>query len=234
MPEATTIQRMFAEVAPGYDRANRALSFGVDRWWRRRAVRMVGLRPGERGLDVCCGTGDLAFALQAAGAAVTGTDFCAPMLAIAGQKARRRNERGGGPARLVAADALALPFADHCFDFATVAFGIRNLSDPVAGLREMARVVRPGGRIVVLEFCRPRLPVLGALYRFYFGRVLPRLGGWISGARNGAYRYLHDSVMAFPERGDFLALMQRAGLQRPRLCLLTGGIAALYRGEVEA
>ena len=125
-----------------------------------------------------------------------------------------------------------MPFADASFDFATVAFGIRNVSDPRAALREMARVVRPGGRVVVLEFTKPRVPLLGAAYRFYFRRILPRLGAWISGVRNDAYRYLHDSVMAFPEREQFLALMREAGLGSPKLRLLTGGIAAIYRGEV--
>lgn len=231
MPDGSTIQQMFAEVAPGYDRANRALSLGIDIWWRRQAVRLVGVEPGERGLDCCAGTGDLANALQRAGASVVGTDFCAPMLVVAERKAGTVADRVRP--RFLAADTLALPFAAGSFDFATVAFGIRNVSDPVAGLREMARVVRPGGRIVVLEFCKPRVPLLGGLYHFYFRRVLPKLGGWISGAKNGAYQYLHDSVMAFPERGDFLALMERAGLQRPRVRLLTGGIAALYRGEVQ-
>lgn len=227
MPDGATIQRMFAEVAPGYDRANRALSCGIDRWWRRRTVRIVGVAAGERGLDVCSGTGDLAHALQRAGAAVVGADFCAPMLV----RAHGKHGDGAAPS-FVAADALALPFAAATFDFATVAFGIRNVSDPAAALREMARVVRPGGRVVVLEFAKPRVPVLGAAYRFYFRRVLPRLGAWISGARNDAYRYLHDSVMAFPEREQFLALMQQAGLVSPRQHLLTGGIAAIYRGEV--
>lgn len=233
MPDGPTIQRMFAEVAPGYDRANRALSLGIDVYWRRRAVRMVGVQAGERALDVCAGTGDLSFALQRAGALVTGADFCVPMLAFAHQKALAARGRGTQAVpEFLAADALHLPFPDASFDFATVAFGIRNVSDPLVGLREMARVVRPGGRVLVLEFTRPRLPLLGAMYRFYFGKVLPKLGGWISGAKNGAYQYLHDSVMAFPEREAFLALMQAAGLQSPRLELLTGGIAALYRGEV--
>ena len=227
MPEGTTIQRMFAEVAPGYDRANRALSFGVDRWWRRQAVRLVGAKKGERGLDACAGTGDLSLALRKTGADVIGTDFCAPMLVHAASKGAL--DRGVG---FVAADTLQLPFADDTFDFATVAFGIRNVSDAEAGLREMARVVRPGGRVVVLEFCRPKAPIFRSVYSFYFGCVLPRLGGWISGAGNGAYQYLHDSVMAFPERDDFLALMRQAGLGTPRMRLLTGGIAALYRGEV--
>jgi len=231
MPDGTTIQRMFAAVAPGYDRANRALSLGVDRWWRRQAVRLTRVQPGEHGLDVCAGTGDLSLALQRAGAKVIGTDFCMPMLAIADAKNATHAADVPSP-RFLAADTLALPFRDGAFDFVTVAFGIRNVSDAIAGLREMARVVRSGGRVVVLEFCKPRLPLLGFAYRFYFRNVLPRLGGWISGAKNGAYRYLHDSVMVFPEREAFLALMTEAGLVQPRVHLLTGGIAALYRGEV--
>lgn len=229
MPDGAVIQRMFAEVAVGYDRANRVLSCGIDSLWRRRAVAIAQIRPGERGVDVCSGTGDLAFAMQRAGADIVGSDFCHPMLVHAVAKARRA--KAAAP-RFVAADAQALPFASARFDFATVAFGIRNVSDPVAAMAEMARVVRPGGRIVVLEFSRPRLPLLGAAYRFYFRRVLPRLGALVSGARNGAYRYLHDSVMAFPEREQFLSLMTRAGLQTPTMRLLTGGIAAVYRGEV--
>lgn len=242
MPDGRVVQEMFAEVAPGYDRANRALSFGVDQWWRRRAVRWVGAKPGELGLDACTGTGDLALALRRAGAAVVGADFCPPMLG----KAKGKTGLRGGPGRagadqasapaldFLAADTLALPFAAATFDFATVAFGIRNVSDPVAGLAELARVVRPGGRVLVLEFCRPAGRWFAPLYRLYFGRVLPVLGGWIAGARRSAYQYLHDSVMQFPEREEFLHLMQRAGLVRTELQLLTGGIAALYRGEVPA
>ncbi|MCB9879676.1 MAG: ubiquinone/menaquinone biosynthesis methyltransferase [Planctomycetes bacterium] len=222
---------MFAEVAPGYDRANRALSLGIDVWWRRVTTGIVGVKSGERGLDVCSGTGDLCFALQRAGAEMVGADFCAPMLSFTHDKAQRLGARRP---RFVTADAMQLPFADASFDFATVAFGIRNVQEPVVALREMARVVRPGGRVVVLEFAQPRVPLFGALYRFYFGRVLPWLGGKISGAKNGAYRYLHDSVMAFPERDAFLGLMREAGLARPRTRLLTGGVAAIYRGEVEA
>ena len=231
MPEGAAIRSMFAAVAPGYDRANRALSLGIDVLWRRRTVRAVGVVRGEQGLDVCTGTGDLCFALHAAGAAMVGADFCTPMLERACAK-NRRHDSGGSAPRFLAADAMALPFPTAAFDFATVAFGIRNVSDPLAALREMSRVVRPGGRVVVLEFTRPRVPLLGAAYWFYFRRILPRLGAWISGARNGAYHYLHDSVVAFPEREQFLALMQQAGLQQPTARLLTGGIAAIYRGEV--
>jgi len=230
LPDGTTIQRMFAEVAPGYDRANRTLSLGIDRRWRQKTVATVAVRPGERGLDVCSGTGDLAFALQTAGATVVGVDFCAPML----QRATVKPASGidAPPPRFGCADAMALPFAAATFDFATVAFGIRNVAEPRVALREMARVVRPGGRVVVLEFTKPRVPVLAGAYRFYFRRILPWLGGLLNGARTEAYRYLHDSVMAFPERDAFLDVMRASGLQNPRFQLLTGGIAAIYRGEV--
>lgn len=230
MPEGPVIQRMFAEVADGYDRANRVLSLGIDVLWRKRAARIAAVKPGERVLDVCAGTGDLSLHLSRLGARVVGADFCAPMLGHAERKAAGKPLRP----RFVCGDAMQLPFSDDTFDLATVAFGIRNVEDPVAAMREMARVVRPGGRIVVLEFCRPRVPVLGSAYLFYFRRVLPRLGRWVSGSDNGAYQYLPDSVMKFPERSLFLELMARAGLVSPRFSVLSGGIAAVYRGEVQA
>jgi demethylmenaquinone methyltransferase/2-methoxy-6-polyprenyl-1,4-benzoquinol methylase len=232
MPDGTTIQRMFAAVAGRYDRANRVLSLGIDRRWRAAAVAAAAVQPGERALDVCAGTGDLTLLLQRAGAIATGADFCAPMLSHALQKAAVLP--AAARPRFLAADALQLPFAAAAFDLATVAFGIRNVADPVAGLREMARVVRPGGRVVVLEFCKPKTPLLASTYLFYFRRVLPRLGQWITGADNGAYQYLPDSVLAFPERQAFCALLTAAGLLRPTCTLLTCGVAAIYRGEVES
>ena len=231
MPEGAAIQRMFAAVAPGYDRANRVLSLGIDVLWRRRTVAVVDVRSGERGLDVCAGTGDLSLQLARAGAHVVGADFCAPMIVRADAKARAAG--ASRQPRFLVGDALRLPFADATFDFCTVAFGIRNVQDPVAALREMARVTRPGGRVVVLEFCRPRVPLFAGAYLFYFRRVLPRLGAWISGARNDAYAYLPESVMAFPERAAFLHLMRDAGLRGATQKILSGGIAAIYRGEVQ-
>ncbi|MCA8958408.1 MAG: bifunctional demethylmenaquinone methyltransferase/2-methoxy-6-polyprenyl-1,4-benzoquinol methylase UbiE [Planctomycetes bacterium] len=224
------VQQMFSGLAPSYDRANHLLSAGTDRRWRRAAVAFAGSGRGNRVLDVCAGTGDLALAFAADAARVIGVDFTVPMLA------RARDKSVGCPDQRrpawVAGDALHLPFRDGSFDLCTVAFGIRNVSDPVAGLAEMRRVTRSGGRVLVLEFCRPRAPVLAPLYRVYFRRVLPLLGRWITGDRSGAYTYLPDTVMAFPEREEFLALMRRAGLSSPVSKILSCGIAALYRAEV--
>ncbi|MFO1052353.1 MAG: ubiquinone/menaquinone biosynthesis methyltransferase [Planctomycetota bacterium] len=227
MPEARAVQEMFAGVADRYDRANRILSLGIDVRWRKAVIRCAGVRPRERALDVCAGTGDLSLELARAGAEVVGADFCPPMLRHAARKSAART----APPHYVTADALHLPFPDASFDLATVAFGIRNVADPLGGLCEMARVVRPGGRVVVLEFCKPRIPLVRTAYFFYFRRVLPRLGRWITRDRGGAYDYLPDSVMAFPERGEFLELMNRAGLLAPTARYLSCGIAALYRAE---
>jgi demethylmenaquinone methyltransferase/2-methoxy-6-polyprenyl-1,4-benzoquinol methylase len=229
-PNGRAVRAMFARVARRYDRANHVLSLGIDLWWRRAAVRYCALVPGERVLDVCSGTGDLALALGRRGAEVVGSDFCPEMLAVARDKA---GSRGRAP-RFVAADTQRLPFADGSFDAATVAFGIRNVADPVQGLREMARVVRPGGRVVVLEFTRPRVPLVRGAYLLYFRRILPSVGRWVTGDRHGAYEYLPASVLRFPEREEFVALMRSAGLVRPHARVLTCGIAAVYRGEVAA
>ena len=227
MPEAPKVRRLFARIATRYDRTNDVLSLGLHRNWRRHVVQQAGVSAGSLVLDVCCGTGDVAIALANAGATVVGVDFCAEML----EPARRKGRALSRP-RYVAGDALALPFPDRHFDVATVAFGIRNVADPVAGLREMARVCRPGGRVVVLEFCRPRVPILGALYRSYFKNVMPRLGALISGDRDGAYRYLQETVDAFPERAAFLELMRTAGLSDLSFASVSCGIAGIYRGVV--
>ena len=219
---------MFSVVARRYDRANHLLSAGIDRLWRRSAVRMAGIERGERVLDACAGTGDLSIAIARHGASVVAADFCPQMLAQTPGKASDLD------VRCVVGDTMQLPFPDDSFDAATVAFGIRNVSDPVAGLRELARVVRPGGRVVVLEFTTPRLPIFRQAYLLYFQRVLPRLGAWISGTGDGAYDYLQRSVMRFPEYDEFLARMADAGLESSRMRVLTLGIATLYRAEVPA
>ena len=229
MPRAEIVRQMFAAVAPRYDLVNRVLSLGIDQGWRRAAARWTGVGQGGRVLDVCAGTGDLACALAARGARVCGSDFTPEMLQLAQRK--RVPARATAPFWL-AGDTMHLPFRSASFDAATVAFGIRNVADPVQGLREMGRVVRPGGTVVVLEFCKPRLPLVAGLYGLYFRQVVPRLGRWLSGERLGAYSYLPASVAAFPEREAFLQLLRDAGLESPEQRVLTLGIAALYRAAV--
>jgi demethylmenaquinone methyltransferase/2-methoxy-6-polyprenyl-1,4-benzoquinol methylase len=222
---------MFSSIAPRYDVTNVVLSFGVDRLWRRIAVRESGARPGSRVLDCATGTGDLALALRRAvepGGTVLGTDFCAPMLEPAREKARRA---GLEDVRFEVADALALPYPDASFDVATIAFGIRNVDDPVQCLREMSRVVRPGGRVVVLEFGQPR-GLWGAMYRFYARVLMPAVGGMLTGNRS-AYEYLPRTAAAFPAGERFLALMdQVGGFSARRARPLSGGIAFVYVGDV--
>ena len=227
MSDPRAVRAMFARIARRYDLLNRLLSCGVDRRWRRALVRELGDVRGALLVDSCCGTGDLSLALARAGARVLGVDFTPEMLS------RARGKAAGGAARFVAGDALALPLGDASADAATVAFGIRNVSDRARGLREMRRVVRPGGAVVVLEFSLPRGRVTGALYRFYFTRVLPRVGGWIS-ADASAYRYLPDTVLAWPTPRELQAEMERAGLERCGYRLLSGGIACLSYGRVPA
>lgn len=235
-PEGSTIRRMFADVAPRYDFLNHTLSGGVDRLWRRhtvsRALEPFGDAKDARVLDLCSGTGDLALAFAAKGSSVIGADFCPEMLEIGEQK--RRGAKGGLCLGFLAADAQALPFAEDQFDLATVAFGIRNVQDPECGLAEMRRVVKPGGKVYVLEFSRPRTPILGPAYMWYFRHVLPRLGSWLSrGSRDSkAYDYLPESVLEFPDREAFLDLMRAAGLTDCSYRLLSFGIAALYEGRV--
>jgi demethylmenaquinone methyltransferase/2-methoxy-6-polyprenyl-1,4-benzoquinol methylase len=217
---------MFARIAGRYDLLNHLLSGNVDKGWRRLVARTLqpSLAEGARVLDVACGTGELSLVLARAGAArVVGLDFCRPMLEIARRKAV------GGSHRLpfVEGDALRLPFADESFDVVTIAFGLRNLAGVEDGLRELRRVLRPGGRLAVLEFSSPVVPGFRALFRFYFTRVLPRVGGLVSGSRV-AYEYLPDSVSRFPDQKRLAALMREAGFEEVEYRNLTGGIAALH------
>jgi demethylmenaquinone methyltransferase/2-methoxy-6-polyprenyl-1,4-benzoquinol methylase len=216
---------MFARIAGRYDLLNHLLSAGVDRRWRTRLVRQLGDLRGRVLLDSCCGTGDLAFALERAGARVLGVDFTPEMLA------RARAKGAGQAARFVAGDALHLPLGDASVDAAAIAFGIRNVADRRAGLGEMMRVVRPGGTVILLEFSPPPGGLMGALYRAYFTRVLPRLGGWISGSAD-AYRYLPATVLAWPAPDELRAEMEALGLERCGYQRLTAGIACLSYGRV--
>ena len=227
---AENVRSMFARIARRYDLLNHLLSANVDKRWRRLVAERVAGHVGGSGgrvLDVACGTGDLSLTIseRAARAEVTGLDFCRPMLDVARRKARER--RRAIP--LVEGDALALPFGEAVFDAATIAFGLRNLASVERGLGELFRVTRPGGLVCVLEFSRPVVPVLRGLFGFYFTRVLPRVGGAVSGSR-GAYEYLPDSVSRFPDQDGLAGLMRAAGFGRVGYENLTGGIAALHTG----
>ncbi len=219
---------MFGRIADRYDRTNTVLSFGQDRRWRKVAVKKTGLRPGDHALDVACGTGPLTRMLArrvGANGRVVGSDFTPEMLDVA-----RRHEppSDGGQISYEQADAQALPFATGTFDAATIAFGIRNVDDPVLGLSEMRRVVRPGGKVVVLEFGQPKGPV-GVGYRFYSRRVMPIIGGWLTGDR-AAYEYLPRTAAAFPAGDAFVALLKEAGFDEVAKKPLMGGMVWCYTG----
>jgi len=217
---------MFDRIAPRYDLLNHLLSAGIDVRWRRAAVDALDARPGARILDLCTGTADLLVAAlrRDPGARGCGLDFSREMLARAAGKLERSSlaPRAG----LVAADAHPLPLREAAFDGALVAFGIRNMADPYRALAEMRRVLRPGGRAVVLEFSMPHGP-LGLVYRAYARHVLPRVGGWISGDR-GAYAYLPASVARFATPEAFGARLETAGFTDVRWAPLTGGIAHVF------
>lgn len=223
-----TIQDMFAGVAPRYDLLNHVLSANLDVVWRKRAAQVIDLPPGAEALDLCCGTGDQAIALRKRGARVAAADFCIPMLALARHKFAKADAPRPGA---LAADALALPFPERRFQGASVSFGLRNVSDLDAALRQLAGVLRPGGKLVVLEFAVPRFPPLRALYLFYFLRLLPWIGRLIS-SRGSAYTYLPESVLQFPQRQGFLDRMAAAGFTDLAWEDLTGGIVCLYSGRL--
>ncbi|HEY8210836.1 MAG TPA: bifunctional demethylmenaquinone methyltransferase/2-methoxy-6-polyprenyl-1,4-benzoquinol methylase UbiE [Myxococcaceae bacterium] len=229
---STQVQQMFSAIAPRYDVANEVLSLGVHRRWRARAVGLSGALPGHAVLDCATGTGDLAFALKRAvgpTGRVLGTDFCEAMLAEAPKKAQRL----ALDVKFEVADAMALPYGDGLFDVSTIAFGIRNVDDPVRCLREMARVVKPGGKVVVLEFGQPG-GLFGVLFRFYSRVVMPAVGALVTGQR-AAYEYLPRTAAAFPAGDRFLGLMDEAGVFSARAAHpLTFGVAYAYVGTVGA
>ena len=215
------VRTMFDRIAPVYDLMNRLMTAGLDRRWRRLTVA-AAVRPGDRVLDVCCGTGDLAVEASRAGGEVTGLDFSPRML----ERARRKLHS----VTWVEGDALELPFADASFDAATVGFGVRNLSDLERGLQELRRVLRRGGRVAVLEITRPKGP-LRHFYALWFDRIVPLLGKVLPGG--AAYTYLPASVRRFPGPEEFAAMLADAGFAEPRFRLFAGGIVALHTGVAE-
>ena len=224
------VREMFGEIAGRYDFLNHLLSANTDRRWRRVCVREVRRRTAvaaPRILDVGCGTGDLSLAFSSLGP-VVGCDFCHPMLRVSSRKLR--SVAGARSLSLLGADALSLPFADASFDVAASAFVLRNLADMDRGLAEMRRVLRPGGVLGILEFGMPRIPLLSTAYRFYFLRVLPRVGKMLSGV-DGPYGYLPASVQSFPPAGELKKKAEQAGFDRVECKLLTGGIAVLLLGS---
>lgn len=221
------VEHMFDAISPRYDLLNRLFSLGIDQGWRRKVIRMVKERPVERLLDVATGTADLAIMAARKNAAkqVTGSDISEGMLKHGRLKVK--DARLAERVELVRADSAALPFADGAFDAVTVAFGARNFEDLERGLREMLRVLAPGGRLFVLEFSKPRGTVMGALFRFYFHRVMPFVGSLVS-RDSAAYTYLPESVDAFPDGERFLHILERSGGREARQRTLTGGIATIY------
>jgi demethylmenaquinone methyltransferase / 2-methoxy-6-polyprenyl-1,4-benzoquinol methylase len=211
-----SVRGMFDRIAPVYDVMNHVMTAGLDRRWRKLAVQQV-VWPADRVLDACCGTGDLAVEAERRGGRVVGLDFSGKML----ERARKKS----GAIEWVQGDALALPFGDGEFDAATVGFGVRNLADLEAGLRELARVLRPGGKLAVLEITRPR-GVLKPFFRLWFDVVVPLAGRVLPGGK--AYTYLPASVRRFPGPDDLTALMERAGFADVGHRLLGGGIVALH------
>jgi demethylmenaquinone methyltransferase/2-methoxy-6-polyprenyl-1,4-benzoquinol methylase len=227
---STDVRSMFDRIAGVYDRMNHVMTVGLDRRWRERAVERAALEPGGEALDVCCGTGDLALELARVvgpSGRVVGCDFSERMLELAREKAAEP-AAGRAPVSFEWADALELPYEDSSFDAVTVGFGVRNLSDLGAGVRELTRVLRPGGRLVILEITQPQRPPLSTFFALWFDRVVPLLGSFAGD--NDAYTYLPESVRSFPLPEGLAAIMDEAGLAEIRWLLLAGGIIAIHSG----
>ncbi len=228
------IRQMFGAIAGWYDFLNHFLSLGIDIWWRKKTVELVPPQGPAPILDVCTGTGDLAIAYwHAAGqmVPVTGTDFTPEMLDRARVKGRKaRTDESTATLDFIEADTMQLPLPSDTYQIVSVAFGIRNVTDYKAGVREMVRVCKPGGQVAILEFSRPTNSVLGKLYLFYFRYVLPKLGQWFSKSEQSAYNYLPASVLQFPSGEDFARALTECGLTQVTCRPFTFGICTLYRG----
>jgi ubiquinone/menaquinone biosynthesis methyltransferase len=244
---AARVEDLFGAIAPRYDLINDLQSFGLHRWWKRRLVRLAGVKPGDRALDLCCGTGDVALAFAAAGIQTTGLDFSEPMLAVARERQTRQPERGspepqharqcGGaaalesraPIQFLRGDALHLPFPEAQFDAVTISYGLRNLADFDAGLREMWRVAKPGGRLLVLDFGKPDNAAWRWLY-FQHLRWLVPVFGRIFCRNSAAYAYIHESLMHYPAQRGVADKMRELGCADVRIHNLLGGVMSINYG----
>lgn len=229
LKHARAVREMFSGIATKYDFLNHFLSANIDKRWRRlvaQKLKDVLQNENARVLDVACGTGDLAIELQkSATATIFGTDFCRPMLSLAFDK----NDSAKTKIPYVEADGMNLSFADDSFDAVTIAFGLRNFANWQDGLTEFHRILKPGGKLIVLEFSTPVVPGFRQAFQFYFSHVLPRIGGAVSGSR-GAYEYLPDSVSRFPDQKNLAKMMTETGFSGVEYKNLTGGVAAIHSG----
>lgn len=230
-PNPETIRNMFKKVAPHYDRANDILSAGIHHLWRKKLVSLANVKSGNKILDCATGTGDLAIEFKKAvgpSGHVVGTDFCPEMLETAPLKSKDR----GLEIQYSVADVMNLPFADHEFDRSSISFGIRNVQDPSQAIKELARVVKPGGRVLVLEFGKMKAPLIRDLYNFYANKILPKLGGAVTG-EGEAYDYLQRSSAQFPSRENFVNLMKEAyPFKKVEFHPVSFGVAYIYVGYV--
>jgi demethylmenaquinone methyltransferase/2-methoxy-6-polyprenyl-1,4-benzoquinol methylase len=229
---AQAVREMFAGIATKYDFLNHFLSVNIDKRWRRLVRQRLEKELGNKKaliLDVACGTGDLSVELQQHGQAkVIGTDFCRPMLAIAAEK----NSKNNLSIPYLEGDGMNLAFEDGIFDAVTIAFGLRNFSNWLDGLKELHRIIKKGGKLVILEFSTPMVPGFKQIFNLYFTQILPRIGGVVSGSR-GAYEYLPDSVSRFPNQKNLAKMMSEIGFTAVDYKNLTGGIAAIHMGTKE-
>jgi len=229
LKHAKAVREMFSGIATKYDFLNHFLSANIDKRWRRlvaQKLKDVLENPNALVLDVACGTGDLSLELQKnARAKIFGTDFCRPMLDIAFNK----NAKNASDIPYIEADGMNLSFANESFDAVTIAFGLRNFSNWKKGLREFQRILKPGGKLIILEFSTPVIPGFRGMFQFYFSTILPRIGGAVSGSR-GAYEYLPDSVSKFPDQKNLVRMISETGFSDVEYKNLTGGIAAIHMG----
>lgn len=228
-PNPDTIRNMFKKVAPGYDRANDILSAGIHHLWRKKLVKLADVKPGQKVLDCATGTGDLAIEFKKAvgpSGSVVGTDFCKEMLESAPSKAQKHQLE----IQYSVADVMNLPFQDSEFDRSSISFGIRNVQDPTKAVQELARVVKPGGQVLILEFGQMKTPVIKDLYQFYSDKILPWMGGLVTG-QGEAYDYLQKSSAQFPCREEFVELMKKAySFKKVEYVPVSFGIAYIYIG----